>query len=255
VARSVSDTPVANPPTPAARRAARRPPTLRVERRLLRGGATLLAAMDEVGRGSPAGPVYVGVVVVDGATPPAPAGVRDSKLVPAMARESLVPSVEVWAVDSALGAASAAEVDRLGIIGALGQAGRRALAGLSCRPDLVLLDGAHDWLSPALQDGDGGAGPKGSPSGAQVGIPARTPLIGIPVVTRVRADLTCASVAAASILAKVARDAVMTELAGDFPGYGWEANKGYGTPDHLEALRRLGPTPHHRVTWRLPGCG
>ncbi len=73
------------------------------------------------------------------------------------------------------------------------------------------------------------------------------------VVTKVRADRTCASVAAASILAKVARDAVMTGLSADFPDYGWDANKGYGTAEHLEALARLGPTPHHRLTWRLPG--
>ncbi len=72
------------------------------------------------------------------------------------------------------------------------------------------------------------------------------------MVTKVKADRSCASVAAASIIAKVARDAVMTGLADDFPGYGWEANKGYATSDHLDALRRLGPTPHHRVTWRLP---
>ena len=72
------------------------------------------------------------------------------------------------------------------------------------------------------------------------------------MVTRVRGDLTCTSVAAASILAKVARDAVMVGLAEQFPGYGWEANKGYGTVAHLEAIRRLGTTPQHRRTWRLP---
>ena len=69
---------------------------------------------------------------------------------------------------------------------------------------------------------------------------------------RVRADLTCTSVAAASILAKVARDAVMVGLAADYPGYGWEANKGYGTDAHFDAIRRLGTTPHHRRSWRLP---
>ena len=72
-------------------------------------------------------------------------------------------------------------------------------------------------------------------------------------MTRVRADRTCASVAAASILAKVDRDAVMVRLAAEYPGYGWASNKGYGTADHLDALARLGPTPHHRVSWRLPG--
>ena len=72
------------------------------------------------------------------------------------------------------------------------------------------------------------------------------------VHTRVKADRTCTSVAAASILAKVARDAVMVGLAGRYPAYGWEANKGYGTEAHFAAIRRLGTTPHHRLTWRLP---
>ncbi len=215
-------------PTAPTRRSGRGWPTLRVERRLLRDGATLLASMDEVGRGSPAGPVHVGVVVVDAAIPPAPAGVRDSKLLTAAVRQALVPAVEDWAVDVAVGSAGADEVDRLGVLGALGLAGRRALSTLRDGPDLVLLDGSYDWLSEA-----GGTGP--------------------PVVTRVKADLTCASVAAASILAKVARDTVMAGLALEFPAYGWQANMGYGTADHLEALARLGPTPHHRVSWRLPG--
>ena len=99
-------------------------------------------------------------------------------------------------------------------------------------PDAVLLDGNHDWLTGADRCGAGQVGPE--------------------VVTRVRADLTCTSVAAASILAKVARDAVMVGLAAEHPGYGWEANKGYGTDAHFAAIHRLGTTPHHRRTWRLP---
>ncbi len=238
----MSRTVPADPPVRRVRRAA---PTLRVERRLLRAGAGRLAGMDEVGRGSPAGPVHVGVVVVDAATPPAPAGVRDSKLVAPALREALVPRIEAWAVACAVGSAGAPEVDALGVTGALRLAGRRALALLAVPPDLVLLDGGHDWLTAPTQppeppDGDG---------------PGAAPPVDVSVVTKVRADLTCASVAAASVLAKVARDAVMTGLAIDFPAYGWEANKGYGTADHLEALARLGPTPHHRVTWRLPGPG
>jgi ribonuclease HII len=194
--------------------------------------------MDEVGRGAPAGPVYVGVVVIDATVSRPLAGVRDSKLLTPAVRESLVPAVHRWAVDWAVGDAGAAEVDRHGLTGALRLAGHRALAGLVAPPDLVLLDGGHDWLTPP--EGTGG------PDAAAGARPAVT------VVTRVRADLTCASVAAASVLAKVARDSVMVELARSFPGYGWEENKGYGTPTHLDALRRLGPTPHHRVTWRLP---
>ncbi len=73
------------------------------------------------------------------------------------------------------------------------------------------------------------------------------------VTTRVRADLTCAGVAAASVLAKCERDAIMVELAEQHPEYGWALNKGYSAPDHIEALRRLGPTPLHRRSWNLPG--
>jgi len=227
-------TAVADPDRPRRRVA----PTLRVERRLLRDGARRLGSMDEVGRGAPAGPVHVGVVVIDATVSRPPAGVRDSKLLAPAARESLVPGLCRWAVDWAVGDAGAAEVDRYGLTGALRLAGQRALAQLTAPPDMVLLDGGHDWLTPP-------AGTEGSDDGP----PARP---AVTVVTRVKADLTCASVAAASVLAKVARDAVMVELAGSFPGYGWEENKGYGTPTHLDALRRLGPTPHHRVTWRLP---
>jgi ribonuclease HII len=197
-----------------------------------------LAAIDEVGRGSPAGPAYVGVIIVNSSTRSAPVGVRDSKLVSPAIREALVPAIETWAVDRAIGESSAAEVDRLGLTAALRLAGWRALDRLAIRPDMVLLDGSHDWLTPPDRDA-----PSGSATGSECGIP---------VVTKVKADRSCASVAAASIIAKVARDAVMTGLAEEFPGYGWEANKGYATPDHLDALRRLGPTPHHRVTWRLP---
>jgi len=211
---------------------------LRFERRLLRGGIIHLGAIDEVGRGSPAGPAYVGVIVVNSSTKPAPVGVRDSKLVSPPAREALVPAIETWAVDRAIGESSAAEVDRFGLTAALRLAGWRALTRLATRPDLILLDGSHDWLTPPDPDVLNGSAPD---SGCA-----------IPVVTKVKADRSCASVAAASIIAKVARDAVMTGLAEEYPGYGWESNKGYATPDHLDALRHLGPTPHHRVTWRLP---
>jgi ribonuclease HII len=227
-----------------------------MERQLLRGGITRLAAMDEVGRGSPAGPAFVGVIVVDSATRPAPIGVRDSKLLSPAARESLVPAIERWAADRAVGVSTADEVDRFGIIAALGLAGRRALAQLALPPDLVLLDGNHNWLRVPADDGPDGStedGTEGSVPCPVVTAPVVTaPLVTAPVVMKVKADRFCASVAAASIIAKVARDAVMVGLAEEFPGYGWEENKGYATPDHLDALRRLGPSPHHRVTWRLP---
>ncbi len=206
-------------------------PTLRLERGLLPSGARRLGAMDEVGRGSPAGPLFVGLVVLEATTGRPPAGIRDSKLLTPPDREALVGPIRRWAVAWSVGSADPAEIDARGLTAALGLAGTRALAALDEPPDVVVLDGNHDWLTPA-------AAARTAPPPA--------------VVTRIKADLTCTSVAAASILAKVARDAVMVGLAAEYPGYGWEANKGYGTGDHLEALRRLGPSPHHRVSWRLP---
>ena len=195
--------------------------------------------MDEVGRGSPAGPVYVGLVVIDASVGRPPPGIRDSKLLTPARRQALAPGVEAWAVECVVGAGEASDVDRYGVTGALRLAGRRALAQLSCPPDLVLLDGSHDWLTtPDVDD----------PLELVAGLPS----VGVEVVTRVKADLTCTSVAAASIVAKVARDAVMVELAGDYPEYGWDVNKGYGTSAHFDAVRRFGPTPHHRMTWQLP---
>jgi ribonuclease HII len=211
-------------------------PTLRLEFRLLRSGASRVGGMDEVGRGSPAGPVHVGVVVLDVDSGRPPPGVRDSKLLTAAARARLVPGIEAWAAAWAVGSASPGEVDDLGVNGALRLAGTRALGQVGEPPDVVLLDGSHDWLSTGAPSEAGTAVGTGGPD----------------VVTRVKADLTCTSVAAASILAKVARDAVMVGLAAEYPGYGWEANKGYGTETHLAAIRRLGTTPHHRHSWRLP---
>jgi ribonuclease HII len=105
-------------------------------------------------------------------------------------------------------------------------------------PDLVLLDGSHDWLTDPTSDGL-----LAFAEGAVV-----TP----PVRTLVKADLKCSSVAAASVLAKVERDAMMAALAPSFPQYGWDVNKGYATPEHLAALTELGASEHHRRSWRLP---
>lgn len=212
-------------------------PTLRLERELLRSGVGALACIDEAGRGALCGPVSVGVVVVTESTKPAPKGVRDSKLLTQERREELAPLIRSWASAHAVGMASAAEIDSLGIIAALRLAGQRALAALSLVPDCVLLDGNHDYLTPS----------------DQASLFEELPLTDLPpVLTRVKADLRCAGVAAASILAKTARDTLMLGLAADYPDYGWPDNKGYAAPDHLEALRRLGPTPHHRVSWSLP---
>lgn len=222
-------------------------PTLREERSLLRTGHALVAGMDEVGRGALAGPVTVGVVVVDLTTRSAPVGLRDSKLMTAQARYRLAPQLRRWAPAWAVGHAESEEIDELGIIAALRLAGRRAVAQLPDPPDVVLLDGSHDWLSdpaPTLFDEE-------LPRGTQVVWP-QGELVPA-VLTRVKADLRCAAVAAASVLAKTTRDDLMVEHARDHPAYGWELNKGYSAPAHIEALSRVGACGQHRRSWRLPG--
>lgn len=215
-------------------------PSLRLERALLRKGRTLLACADEVGRGSLAGPVSIGMVVIGLATRTAPQGVRDSKLLSPQVRERLAPRVRRWALAHAVGHASPEEIDEFGIIVALRLAGHRALAQLGVVPDLVLLDGNHDYLS--------------LPDELPLFAPPADLLTEVPAVTTsIKADMRCAGVAAASILAKTARDAIMVELAEQHPEYGWHHNKGYSAPEHLEALRALGPTPMHRRSWNLPG--
>ncbi|MDR2565778.1 MAG: ribonuclease HII [Bifidobacteriaceae bacterium] len=211
-------------------------PTLETELAFLSKGAATVGGMDEVGRGALAGPVCVGVVVVDTSTPPPPSGLADSKLLTAAQRERLVPQLAEWGAGRALGWAGANEVDQLGIVGALRLAGCRALAELSIRPAVIILDGKHNWLCPPADLFASETEPRWE------------------VRMKVKADRQCASVAAASVLAKVARDQSMIELAGEHPGYGWAANKGYGAPEHLEALRRFGPTPEHRQSWSLPGA-
>ncbi|MEH3069200.1 MAG: ribonuclease HII [Aeromicrobium erythreum] len=217
-------------------------PSLRFERSLLRERCTVLACADEVGRGALSGPVSVGVVAVTEQTRTAPQGVRDSKLLSPDARARLAPRIRRWATTHGagygVGHASPAEIDAVGIMAAMRLAAHRALVDLDPRPDLVLLDGNHDYLSapvqPSLLDAP------------ELGFP--------PVVTAVKADLRCAAVAAASILAKTSRDALMVELAQEHPQYGWHENKGYASPAHVEALRRHGPSDHHRRSWSLPGC-
>ena len=196
--------------------------------------------MDEVGRGALAGPVSVGVVVIDETVRSAPVGVKDSKLLTERARKGLVPRIQRWAVAYAVGHAGPDEIDAIGIMAALRLAGIRALDALGVVPDLVILDGNHDWLTAPTDVGlfafTTDAGPV-------------TP----PVTTMVKADLKCSSVAAASVLAKVERDTMMVELAGDHPAYGWRLNKGYAAPEHMDAIARVGPCDLHRRSWRLPG--
>ncbi len=217
--------------------------SLRVERRLLRDGAEFVCGMDEVGRGALSGPVSVGAAVVDASTPPA-TDFRDSKVLTPRARAQMAPRIRDWSLSSAVGHASAEEIDCHGIIGALRLAANRALAMLTVIPEVVLLDGRHDWLTPAQQ---------GSLFEVESGSPDGHPVFNGRVVTQAKADMTCTSVAAASVLAKIERDAIMTDLAAQFPEYGWAGNKGYASPEHIDALSRLGPTSMHRRSWRLPG--
>ncbi|WP_134773696.1 ribonuclease HII [Ornithinimicrobium flavum] len=224
------------------RRAPSGRPSLRVERTLQREGYAVLVGMDEVGRGALAGPVSVGVVAIDAGCRSAPQGVRDSKLLAPAAREQMVPRIRRWCLGSGVGHAWPEEIDAFGIMTALRLAGERALAELGLRPDLVLLDGNHDWLTD----------------------PARVGLLGLlgdapptpPVRTMIKADLRCSSVAAASVLAKVARDRLMVQAAAqeEYRPYGWDQNKGYAAPEHQEALRERGPSRWHRRSWRLAGC-
>lgn len=230
----------------AARTPARPVPHLRHERALLREGHTYVAGMDEVGRGSLAGPVTVGVVVVDAGTRSAPRGVADSKLLTPAARQQLLPALGRWGVARAVAHASPQEIDERGIVAALRLAGTRALAAVLDvveRVDVVVLDGSHDWLTPPQPDL---FGTQDELFGALLRVPVPR------VHKRVKADRTCASVAAASVLAKCERDALMVRHAEDHPHYGWHENKGYAAPDHLAALRLHGPSPLHRRTWRLP---
>ena len=193
-------------------------PTLEVELAMLAAGASCVIGCDEVGRGALAGPVAVGLAVVTASMGAFPVGLRDSKLLSEPRREMLAPLAAEWVQHSAVGLASPQEVDTVGIIAALGLAGKRALAqlhaeGVDIRGGVVLLDGKDDWLNKALN----------------------TPL---PVVTRIKADQDCASVSAAII-----------NRSRCTPGYGWKGNKGYGSSEHMTAIGALGPSAQHRLSW------
>lgn len=212
-------------------------PTLEMERELLADGARLVAGIDEVGRGALAGPVAVGVTIVGAATLDPPEGLADSKLLTPMRREELAPLIGRWCVRGAVGWASATEIDEHGIVPALRLAAERALVEVVAvvgMIDAVILDGSHDWLTRARRVEAG----QGAPVTGRV-------------VVRARADQTCASVSAASVIAKVARDAVMRTLHCDHPQFGWESNKGYGAALHRAAIAESGPSPHHRRSFRL----
>jgi ribonuclease HII len=236
-----------------------RAPRLDLETTLRQQGHALVAGMDEVGRGCLSGPVTVGVVVINSEVSRPPRGLRDSKLLTPGARRALVPRITRWVLGSSVAHASAAEIDAIGIIAALRLAGHRALAALPVRPDCVLLDGNHNYLAiPAAQlsfeldepPADAVYRVEPRRTASAVGMDDLLPDCP-PVRTQIKADLRCASVAAASVLAKTTRDALMEGLAREHPAYGWEINKGYATPYHRAALREYGASPYHRVSWHL----
>ena len=216
-------------------------PSLRVERALFREGFGCVGGVDEVGRGALGGPVSVGIVVIKADCAPAPKGVRDSKLLAPHVRESLVGPIMKWAHDHAVGSATAIEIDRFGLTAALRLAGWRALAQLHTLPQLVVLDGSFDWLTPRPEALSLFDEPLELPD-----ITGAAPI----VRTQIKADMTCSSVAAASVLAKVTRDAFVVGLEREYPGYRWALHKGYSTPEHQQAVRELGLTDQHRRTWR-----
>jgi ribonuclease HII len=161
-----------------------------------------------------------------------PEGLRDSKLLSEKRRDAIEPLILAWGA-GAVGYASAEEIDEHGITEMLGEAARRALlelrgAGVAVEQAVILLDGSQDWLSPRL----------------------RSPLN---VRTLVGADRACASVAAASVRAKVARDALMRDAHDAHPEYGWASNKGYGAAAHYSGIKAHGLTDLHRHTWIKPG--
>lgn len=189
-----------------------------VDFELSHGRATgqLVVGLDEVGRGPLAGPVMACAVILPDDLSLIPAGITDSKKLTAKKREAYAPLLRQhcrWA----LGEASVAEIDSLNILQATFLAMRRAVDGLGITPDHALVDGLH--------------------------VPKGLPCPGTPLV---EGDSKSLSIAAASIIAKVARDSLMQELDRQYPGYGWASNAGYGSAGHMAALKTLGVTPHHR---------
>lgn len=221
--------------------------TLERERAAWDAGADVVIGVDEVGRGALAGPVTVGAVALRRCDA-WPDGLADSKRLTPAARERLMAPLAEFGVARAVGHATPAEIDAYGIVAALRLAATRAVAQIAAggvAPDAVLLDGKHDWLTPPPDALFATTDP--APPLPDVRIPE--------VATVVGGDDLCASIAAASVLAKVERDAAMVAAHAEHPEYGWDGNKGYGAEVHLDALRRLGPTDFHRRSWSLPERG
>lgn len=193
-------------------------PDFEEEGRALASGATIVAGVDEVGRGPLAGPVTAAAVILDPAC--IPEGLNDSKALTARTRDRLFDEIHAVAQVS-VAHATVEEIDRLNILYASHLAMCRAVAGLPRMPDLALIDG-----NMVPRD------------------------LGCQGTALVKGDARSVSIAAASIVAKVVRDRIMVDLAQQHPGYGWEKNAGYPTKVHREALERLGVTPHHRRSFK-----
>lgn len=174
----------------------------------------LLCGVDEAGRGPLAGDVYAAAVILS--PEQLPKGLNDSKKLTEKKREQLFPQIQEMAVAYCIATASVEEIATYNILGATMLAMQRAVAGLSVQPDYVLVDGN------------------------------RMPMLSVAAETVVKGDATSASIAAASILAKVARDHYLLELDAQYPQYGFAKHKGYGTKAHCEAILQYGPSPVHR---------
>lgn len=205
----------------------RQSPGLGVERQLWTDESIVVVGVDEVGRGAWAGPLSVGAAVIP--KDRRVYKVRDSKMLTEDEREALFDRVAAWVDAWAVGHASPAECDELGMSEAQRLAAQRAMEGLGLAADHVLIDGNWDFV--------GGSNTR----------------------RIVRGDATSLSISAASILAKVTRDRMMRELAPGFPGYNFEGNKGYPGPRHKAALTHMGPSTIHRRSWvfmdHLPWTG
>lgn len=193
-------------------------PNFKFEEAARAKGFVRIAGVDEVGRGPLAGPVTAAAVVLDFTC--LPDGLNDSKKLTAKRREILAPEIERVA-DTSIAHASVEEIDEINILHASMLAMRRAIDGLTIAPDFVLIDGNR--------------------------MPVGLTMPGQPVV---KGDAKSLSIAAASIVAKRARDKIMWDLAQQFPGYGWETNAGYPSTVHKKALLNLGITPHHRRSFK-----
>jgi ribonuclease HII len=211
-------------------------PSLDSERRIFERGNRFVIGIDEVGRGAIAGPVAVGVSLIDKTNPALeawPEKLQDSKLMTPKSRREIASPLMDWVSSYAVGFSSNKEIDELGISEALRLAAGSALDELfmdaktrkSIAEDgaVILLDGSQNWLGKVSY--------------------------GLDVQVQVKADTKCVSVAAAAVLAKVTRDSLMQELDTQNPGYGLAGHKGYASAAHIAALRAFGPTDIHRVTW------